>query len=529
MNYLQASMLLLFFASISVPLASRLRMPLEIFLVIGSGLISLIPGLPELNINPNIVFDLFLPPILFSAAYFTSLRDLKINLRPITLLAFGLVGFTTVMVAIALKLVLPWLNWPECFLIGAIVSPSDASAATTAIKKLGMPRKLTTILEGESLINDASALILYRFSLLALITGSFSLTNAIAGFFIVVIGGIIVGALLSYIATHIIKKLNDPLAITTFSFITAFVSYNIAQELNVSGVISTVTAGLYLSRTFPESTSTQARMSTLASWRTLLFIVNGLVFALLGFELPTIMHALYLYTLTELIGIGLLVSALVIGLRLIWMFPAAYLPRKLIPAIGKRDPMPSWQALFLLGWTGMRGIVSLAAALALPYTLPNGDIFPHRNFIIFITYCVILTTLLLPTFTLPILLRRFKFELDENKMKEEATARIRAMQAVSQAMQVLRQEQKISLEIYNEFLTQIERRLRVIETHLSPQPYSLLSDDYLEYKKFSLIGLEKERETLIALRKSGEINDDVFHMLLQEVDIDEVRMRSLRA
>lgn len=528
MNYLQASMLLLFFATISVPLASRLRMPLEIFLVIGSSLISLMPGLPELHINSNIVFDLFLPPILFSAAYFTSLHELKTNLRPITLLAFGLVGFTTVMVAITLKLILPWLNWPECFLIGAIVSPSDASAATTAIKKLGMPRRLTTILEGESLVNDASALILYRFSLLAIITGSFSLPQAIGSFFVIALGGIVVGIFISYVATIIIKKLNDPLAITTLTFLVAFISYNVAEELNVSGVISTVTAGLYLSRSFPEVSSTQARITAGSSWRTLLFIINALVFAWLGFELPVILHALYLHTMTQLIAVGILVSLLVIALRLIWVYPAAYIPRKLISAIEKRDPMPSWQSLFLIGWTGMRGIVSLAAALALPYTLPNGDIFPNRNFIIFITYCVILITLIVPTFTLPLFLRRFKLENGENPMKEEATARIRTMQGVIKRMGELRQEQKISQDIYNEFLTQIERRLRVIQTHLENHPYSLLNNDYLEYKKLSITALEKEREILIHLRKTGDIRDEVFHMLLREVDIEEVRLQSMR-
>lgn len=526
MNFIESSIFILFFAIISVPIATRFKLPLEIFLVVGSCLIGLL-GVSAFQINPMIVFYIFLPPILFYAAYFTSWHDFRFNLRPISLLALGLVIFTMITVALIAKMILP-LTWAEAFLLGSIVSPTDASAATAIIKKLGAPRRLITILEGESLVNDATALLLFRFSLTAVLVGSFSFGNAIAQFFVVTTIGALVGLLVGLAAVYLLKHLKDAQAETTLTFVTAFTCYMLAERMHVSGIIATVLCGIYFGIKFPEFTSSQTRISAKLSWNTLLFIVNCFVFTLIGLELPWIIKNLGSYTLSSLILYGLTISLIVILVRMIWVFLVAHLTRILIPSIARKDPTPPWQTLFILSWSGMRGIVSLAAALSLPYQLPSGEPFANRELIIFITYCVIVLTLILPTFSLPYLLQIFRLTDTGNKMKEEALARIRSLEGVLETTAALAEKEHISGEILIDFRKHIQRRLKVIETQLSETPYSTLTDDYISLKKLTITALQKERDTLIKLRRSGEIHDEVFHHLSDELDLEEIRTRSLR-
>jgi Na+/H+ antiporter len=527
-NFIEAAVFILFLAIVAVPLATRMRLPLEIFLVIGSCLISMIPGLPYVQINPMIVFDIFLPPILFSAAYFTSWREFKFNIRPISLLGIGLVLFTTCVIAALTRWLIPGFTWAEGFLLGAIISPTDSAAATSIVKKLGVSRRFTTIVEGESLINDASGLILYRFSLAAVIYGSFSFQQALGEFLMISTGGALVGLAIGYIALRIEKKLRDVSAETTFTFITAFTSFLVAERLGVSGVISTVVSGLYFGLHFPESAQSQTRFQAKASWNTLLFIINGFVFTLIGFEIPFLLSSLGAYKTSELILYGAMVSISVILLRLIWIYPAALLPRIIMPSLLKKDPMPRWQFLFAIGWTGMRGILSLAAVLAIPRYLPSGAPFPHLQLLLFLTYCVVVTTLLIPSLTMPPLMRWLEMSETEAKMKEEALARIRAMEGIIDRVSELAKKEKIPHEILNEFRRQIERRIVVVKTQLNDVPYSTLSSEYLALKKMTAIAIIHERETLIRLRKEGEIHDEVFHALADELDIEEMRLNSMR-
>ncbi len=528
MNFIEAAIFILFIAVISVPLATRLRLPLEVFLFIGSCFISLIPGLPSMNINPMVVFDLFLPPILFSAAYFTSWKDFKFNIRPITQLALGLVVFTAVVVAVTAKYLLPSFTWAEAFLLGAIVSPTDASAATAIVKKFGVSRRFIVLLEGESLVNDATALILYRFSLAAVIFGVFSFSDAVTQFFVLTIGGAATGLLLSYITELILQRLQNVQAETVFTFIIAFTSYLIAEHLGFSGVISTVVTGIYFSFRFPAFAQSQTKMSAKASWGTLMFVINGFVFTLIGFQLPLILKNLESHSIIHLITYGAIISIAIIATRLLWIYPTAYLPRALIPSIGRRDPMPSWQFLFAFGWTGMRGIISLAAVIAIPRTLPSGLPFPNLESLTFITYCVIVTTLIVPALTLPHVIHRFHLTETNNKWREEALARIRAMEGVLHHIELRKQNENIPNQIYNEFHNQLERKLRVIRTQLDESPYSVLSEEYLALKKLTLAAIEAEKLTLLNLRKKGEIHDEVFHALLDELAIEETRAKSLR-
>lgn len=532
MDLIEAAIFVLFLAILSVPIATRFRIPLEVFLFAGSCVTSFFTTFSTFTINPTIIFKVFLPPILFSAAYFTSWRDFKFNLRPIFQLAFGLVIFTAVIVAVVVKFILPDLSWPEAFLLGAILSPTDASAATSIIKKFNVPRRFIIVLQGESLINDATALILYRFSLAAIFYGSFSFTEAIGQFILISTKGIIVGLCIAIASLYILKKIKDTHAETAFTFIIAFSSYLIAEHLNCSGVISTVVAGMCLGIYFPEVSMTKTRINTKASWDTLLFIINGFIYTLIGFEFPSIIQGLHMYSMVDLIYYGVIVSVAIIIIRMIWIYPSAYIPRALFPAIRRKDPMPPAKFLFAIGWIGMRGIVSLAAALSIPHVNASTVFSQHIDLLIFIAYFAIVTTLIIPAFTIPLLIRLMgvnnSSELNET-MQQKAKARIKTIDAIHKTATKLMQREKIPQKVYDEYLSQLNRTLQVIQTHVNPLPYSLLQEDYMAYKKLLHAGIRTERKTLLFLRRAGEIHDEVFWNLMAELDIEELRANTLRA
>lgn len=529
MNFVEAAIFLLFLASVSVPIANRFQIPHEIFLVIGSCIISLIPGSPFIQLQPTVVFQLFLPPILFYSAYFASWQDLKFNRRPILLLAFGLTIFTSFVVAGAAVLFIPGFTWLEGLLLGSIVSPTDASSAISIIKRIGAPRRLLTLLAGESLINDAAALILFRFTLSALIVGTFSVSGAIIQFFIMSIGGVALGLALGYIAVKLLQWIKAMQAEVTISFITAFSCFLIAERLGLSGVIATVVCGLYFGLQIPSVGSSTTRVNAKSNWNTLIFIINGFIFTIIGLELPFILQHIKEYSVPTLIFYGAIISLVIIVTRIVWMFPAAYLPRLFFRKIVQRDPMPPWQFLVVLGWAGMRGIISLAAALSIPITLTSTGESLHRDLILFLTYCVIVATLLLPTFTLPLLLRSFKLKDDSDELlKEEVMTRINLIEKVMAHITKVAEKENIPCEIFNDFYKQIERRRRTIESQLTETPYSTLSKEYYVIKRLALLATRKERNILLELRKMGKIHDDTFHLLLDEVDLEEVRIRSVR-
>lgn len=528
MNFIEASVFMLFIAVISVPLAERARLPLEIFLFVGSCLLSLIPGVAIIHINPMVVFDILLPPILFSAAYFTSWREFKYNLRPISQLAFGLVIFSTVVVAVMTKYVIPSMSWPEAFLLGAIVSPTDASAATSILKRFPVPRRFIVLLEGESLVNDATALILYRFSLTAIIYNYFSITDAIGKFIVMAIGGVCVGFVISYTAVFILRRIHEARAETILTFVAAFSAYIIAEQLGFSGVISTVTAGLYFGSRFPQYASSQTKITAKGSWASMMFVINGFAFTLIGFELPLVMKNLGNYSIIHLVLYGTIISLVVIAARLIWLYPSSYIPRKMFPALAKKDPMPSPKFLFMLGWTGMRGIVSLAAALAIPHFKEAGAAINNLDLIVFITYFVVVVTLVIPAITLPLLIRFFGIYEPDNQLKEEAAARVKAAEHVIEAIKSYGKEYNIAPHIITTYVNQSTRKLNMIKTQLADIPYSMLQEDFIGLKKLNLIAIKVERSVLLTLRRKGEIRDEIFWHLTDELDLEEERSKGLR-
>ncbi len=529
MSFIELSIFLLFLATISVPIAARSHLPFEIFLVAASAIISLIPSLPQIQISPNIVFNFILPPIIFSAAYFFSWQDFKFNFRPISLLSFGLTIFTAIAVAFITQALIPGFTWQEGFVLGAIVSPTDATSAVAVIKKLGVQRRVITILEGESMINDATALILFRFSIASVMLNSFSFIHAASEFVSITLGGILTGLLIGFVSIYLLNKLKDAQAETTLTFITAFSSYLIAERLGFSGVIATVVCGIYCGIRFHEFTSSLTRVNAKANWRTLIFIINCFAFTLIGIELPSVVHNLGPYSIFDLILYSFAVILILFLTRLIWIYAVAYLSRKLFPSIARRDPMPSWQLLFVISWANMRGIISLAAVLAIPMYMVNGALFPHRNVFIFITYCVIVATLLLPTLTLPFLVKILKLIEDPAaKTREESLARTRALEGVIEKLSEMTKNEEIPNTIFNEFRHHFQRRLKVIQTQLDEFPYSTLNDEYNALRRLTLVAIVNEREALLKLRKSGEIHNEVFHLISDELDLEELRAKTLR-
>src|SRR5262245_37209176 len=528
LHLIEATLLLLFLTAIAVPWARRTGLPTEILLVFGSLALSLLPGVPPLILEPTVVFTLFLPPILFAAAYFTSWRDFKQNRRPIFLLAFGLVLFTTTLVAVAVRFLGLGVPWPVAFLLGAIVSPPDASAATAVIRKLGVPRRLVTIIEGESLVNDATALVAYRFALVAIATGSFSLGTALFRFVLVAAGGVAIGLLVGVAGIFLVKRLKDSAAETTLTLVTSFAAYILAEHLGLSGVIATVVGGLYYGRKIPRVTSAETRIVAEASWTTVLFIINGLVFTLIGLQMPAVMAGLGSYSWRQLALYGATVVLVVMAVRFIWVFPAAYLPRKLFPSIARKDPLPPWGIVTALGWAGMRGIVSLAAALSIPLTLPSGEPFPFRSLIIFLTYVVILVTLIAPATTLPWLIRRLGIKDGGESRRDEAVARLALVEAVLREIDSLKRAAQFPVEVLQTASRKHERRGQTLRSNLEPTAFSPLFDDAQTLRRLIRILLQVERRELSSLRLKAIIHDEVFFHLSRELDIEETRLAGQR-
>ncbi len=379
-------------------LSPTLRLPLPILLVLGGVVMGFIPGLPHVQLPPAVVLVAVLPPLLYSGAFFTSLRDLRANKRPISFLALGLVATTMAAVGIVAHV---WvgLPWAVAFTLGAIVSPTDALAATEIASRLGAPSRIVSIIEGESLVNDGTALVLYRAAVGAAVGGTFSLLDTSARVVLNVIGGIAIGLAVGFVVRQVRKRLDDPPIEVAIALLSGYLAYLPAQAAGVSGVLAAVTIGVYMGWHTPELTNERTRLSGDAFWEILVFVVNALLFVLVGLQLRAIIDALSGISSLKLAGYSALVCATVILVRLVWVPVFAYLPRWAFRSIRERDPYPPWQWPALISWVGIRGAISLVAALA----LPTG--FPDRQLIVFLTFAVIVATLVVQGLTLPSLIR----------------------------------------------------------------------------------------------------------------------------
>jgi Na+/H+ antiporter len=508
-------------------LSNRYKFPLPIALVLCGVAISLIPGLPVVALNPEVVFIIFLPPLLYAAAWFTSWHDFKANIRPISLAAIGLVIATTVVVAVAAHWLIPGISWPASFLIGAIVSPPDAVAATSVTKGLGLSPRMITIIEGESLVNDASGLVAYKYALTAITAGGFYVWEASLNFLLVASAGIAIGLAIGYLMYIIHKKfVCDPVIEVTFTLITPFASYLLAEHLHFSGVLAVVTTGLYLTFRASKMFTNESRIMAYSAWEVVIFILNGLVFILIGLQLRSVMQGIGDYSTGKLVLYGAVVSLVVIVIRFIWVVPAAYIPRILIRRIRETESLDP-RNLVVFGWAGMRGVVSMAAALAIPLTLPDGTAFPYRNLIIFIAFCVILSTLLLLGFTLPWVIRALKIE-PHSLALEEYDVRTKVVNTTISHI-----EENLSL-IQDELLHNIKSKYEVKYNRLQrtdlPSNYfgkgkTLAGNIFNEFTQLQIDLIAVERKSLEEMHSKGDASEEIIRKLERELDLEETRLQ----
>jgi Na+/H+ antiporter len=512
--------LLLAVATALAQFTDRIKIPYPILLVLAGIGIGMMPGMPKITLHPEIVFLVFLPPVLYAAAWETSWPDFKKSKRPITLLAVGCVIFSTCAAAWVAHSFIPGFGWAEAFVLGAIISPPDAVAASAAIKGLGVPRRVSTILEGESLVNDATGLIAYKYAIAAVVAGNFVLWKAGLQFLWVASAGVAVGLLVGQLYKWAHKYLpNNPTTDTTLTFLAPFTSYLAAEMFHLSGVLAVVTTGLFLAWRSSELFSQQTRLQAVGTWNTVIFVLNGIIFILIGLQLPGILKDLQ-GSAIELIGYGLLVSATVIVGRIIWVYPATYFPRWLSKGIRTREPRPSPRLVTIVAWSGMRGIVSLAAAMALPYALPTTEPFPNRDMIIFITFCVIFSTLVFQGLSLPHLIKWLGIKSDSSEHEEEQHVR---MQMASSIIEHI--EANYSL-IPDEVLNQVKTKYEIrIQRLVKGSPKRKLDEEQInEFHRIQQELLKKERQSLIAMRNDGKISAEVLRRLEYELDLEETRL-----
>lgn len=513
-----------------VMLANILRMPYPIFLVLGGLVMGFVPIVPRIELPPDLILLVFLPPLLYSAAFFSSPRDLKANLRPITLLAVGLVLLTMAAVGVVAHTVIG-LPWAAAFVLGAIVSPTDPVAATAIAGRLGAPRRIVTILEGESLINDGTGLVLYRVAVSAMVTGTFSLWNAGLQFVLYGSIGVVIGLAVGWVISRVRRWIEDSLVEVTVSLFTPYAAYIPAEELGASGVLAAVAAGLYLGWYSPSMTAPRARLQTSEVWEALPFLLNSLLFILLGLQFPNILDALSgEYAMTSVVWYGVLVSAVVIVARLVWTFPATYLPRLLSRFVRERNPSPPWQHVTVVAYTGMRGAVSLAAALAVPLTVEGGADFPGRDLILFLTFCVILLTLVPQGLSLPFVIRSLGLAGEvEDEEHEEVEARLRATEAALARIEDLAEEDWVREDTASRMRGVYEYRRRRFAARFAGQQeddeeYGDYEERSLAYQRFRRELLSAERTALIQLRSEGRISDEVRRRVERDLDLEDARL-----
>ncbi len=525
-----SALIVLFLTSIVVLalLAKRIAIPYPIVLTLGGAAIGMIPGIPKIELKPELIFTIFLPPLLYGGGWATDWGAFRANLRPIGLLSTGCVIFTTILVAVAAHAVVPEMPWAVAFVLGAIVSPTDTIAALTVLESFEIPRRIVTILEGESLVNDSSALVLYRFAVAAVMTGTFTWWQAGAQFVFVSVGGIAIGLLIGFLSVALLrfinrKHLTDRLIDNVLYFVFPYAAYLSAEELHVSGVLAAVVAGIYASRNRAKFQNAEARLIAFAIWDMLLFCINATLFVLLGMQLPRIIASLHGYTPSLLIIEGLAVVAAVAITRLIWIYPASYFSR-LAVAVVRRAPMESvaWQSTTLIGWTGMRGIISLAAALAIPETIGGSTPFPARGIVIYLTFCTIFGTLIVQGLTLGPLIRALGIKPDGDPEREITEARARIAEAGMRRLHDMEPEFTTPhhWEVAGNIRADYEQRIEHFQSHTG----RVLSDDeeaLAVYHRLRRSTLDAERSSVIAMRESGEINDDVYRALEYDLDLAE--------
>ncbi|MCU0367682.1 MAG: Na+/H+ antiporter [Cyclobacteriaceae bacterium] len=503
-------------------ITDKVRIPYPILLVLAGIAIGLVPGLPVIKLDPDIVFLVFLPPVLYAAAWTTSWPDFKESIRPISLLAIGCVLFTTLIVAFAAHYFIPGFGWVESFVLGAIVSPPDAVAATAATKGLKVPKRIITILEGESLVNDATGLIAYRYAVAAAASGTFIFWLAGLNFFYVAGLGIILGILVGYVFYWIHKITpNNATTDSTFTLLAPYSAYLLAEEVHASGVLAVVAAGLFLSPRSSEVFSNRTRIQASAVWDTLIFVLNGIIFILIGLQLPAILENIKTNSITTLIWYGVVVSVATVVARIIWVFPGAFLPRWLSKSIREKEKDTNVKSVGIVAWSGMRGIVSLAAALAIPIMVTDTKPFPNRDLIIFLTFCVIFVTLVLQGMTIRKLIQFLGIKTDDQHTKEEERVRVELASSLIEHI-----EENFSLDLSEVVLSQIKSKYenRIQRIRKEESTHRLAPEQIEQLQRIQQQLINQEREYILRLRREGKATDELVRKIEYELDLEEARL-----
>jgi Na+/H+ antiporter len=524
--------LILLLAVISVVglIAKRLKIPPAILLVITGVGLALIPDLPTLELAPDLVLVLVLPPIIYWDAVKMSWNEFRFNLRAITLLAIGAVVFTTVAVAAATHWLLGF-PWAVGFVLGAIVSPPDAVAPLAIARRLQLPRRLMVVLEGEGLANDATALVLYRFAVVAVSVGSFSFVEAAGTFVAILAGEIVWGIGAGWLMLRLRRWVRDPGIEIMLSILTPFVAYWPPEQLGGSGVLATVTAGLYVSWNGSRLIPAATRVPGAVFWDFLTYLIEGMVFLITGLQARTLIPSIRHHTLAEIAMAAAVVCAVVIITRFIWVFPSTYLPRWLFPSIRRNDPYPPWQHPTLLGFAGIRGIVSLAAALAIPFSLADGSPFPDRDLILILTFCVLFVTLVGEGLTLPAVTHalglanagRRERQADQ---EEEYKVRRRAIEAAIERLDALATSRNLPEAVVGPIRAHQRKRLEDVEHRKDGNEHHRRLAELGDEVELSLI--EAQRELIDALYRSGELKDEGRRHIQRDLDLRDTLLANLR-
>ena len=505
-------------------LARVVGVPYPVTLVAGGAVIGFLPGVPTVALDPDLVLLIFLPPLLYGAAFFTSVRDLRRQARPIALLAIPLVVVTMAAVALVAHEVVG-LDWGPAFVLGAIVSPTDAVAPAEIMRRIGAPRRLITLVEGENLTNDWTALVLYRFAVAAVVSGSFSIWTAIPEFVATGVGGVVIGLVAGRIIREVRARIDDPPTEITISLLSGYAAYLPAEELGLSGVIAAVTTGLYMGWHTPQLTTPLMRLQGVALWEILTFLLNGVLFLLVGLQLPGVVDDLSGNGAGELLWWALLVSLVVIGVRLAWGFTVPYLIR----AIDRREIQRARRAppseRLAVGWAGMRGSVSLAAALAIPITTDAGADFPNRELIIFLSFAVILVTLVGQGLTLGPLINRLGLMDDGIEEQEERVARRAVAEAGLGRLEEIGEPDWISPESIGRARNLLDYRRQRFDALAGGdgQPFE---DRAVAWRRLMYELYDAQREHLVELRNRGEISDEVRRKIERDLDLEESRLEN---
>jgi Na+/H+ antiporter len=519
-------LLLLVCVAVFAGLARRLKVPYPILLVIAGLVLSFLPGMPRIGLDPSLVFFVFLPPLLYSAAWTLSWREFQRNFVSIAMLAVGLVFFTVLGLAMAAGRLLPGFDWRSAVLLGAVVAATDAIAATSIARRVGLPQRIVDILEAESLVNDGTGLLALQFGLLMLVTGRTpSMVEGMGRLVFLTGGGVLVGLVIGGVVAWLERWVDDGPVEIVISILVPYTAYLVGDRAHVSGVIAVIACSMYMSRQSPQFMSPQVRLQTTAVWDALTFVLNGIVFVLIGLQLPYVMGQIGGMSRAVLLEYGVGFSAVMMIVRMAWVYGetyVAYAVRRWWLKVEVKQPEA--RSVFVIGWGGMRGVLSLAAAVSLPYTLPNGSTFPQRSMIIYLAFCLIVGTLVVQGLSLPWLIRRLGLsETGRVNWEEQEARRVLLREALVHLYRQRRKQADLS-PMLGELISSYQRRLDALPAEREELPHGIV--DQAQRNAAILAVLLVEREALIRLRDEGKIDDEGLRTLQRELDLEESRVHT---